>query len=100
MATLACAMLPAAKKARPIRATRGERISIFGLQALTRDDTDPSPALIMHKRPLCFQWLRRCIVNAPNGANKADARPNPARAQPFGSGDVNRAPFRLNKELK
>jgi hypothetical protein len=28
----------------------------------------------MHKRPLCFQWLRGCIVNAGNGANKAGTR--------------------------
>jgi len=54
----------------------------------------------MHKRRLCFQWLGGGIVNAPNGANKAGAGPNPALAQPFGSGRVIRAPFRLNKEFK
>jgi hypothetical protein len=48
----------------------------------------------MHKRRLCFQWLGGGIVNAPNGTNKAIAGPNPAAAQPFGSGCVNRAPFR------
>jgi hypothetical protein len=32
----------------------------------------------MHKRRLCFQWLRQTNVNAPDGANKAAARPNPA----------------------
>src|SRR4030081_1280370 len=74
MATLACAAPLAASKARPIRAARGERIVTFGLQALTRDDTVPPPAPIMHKRPLCFQWLRGCIVNAGNGANKAGTR--------------------------
>jgi hypothetical protein len=42
----------------------------------------------MHKRRLCFQWLRKASVNAPDGANKADAGPNPALAQPFGSGRV------------
>jgi len=54
----------------------------------------------MHNRRLCFQWLGGGIVNAPDGANKATARPNPALAQPFGSGRVNRAPFWLNKEFK
>src|SRR4051812_9681772 len=53
--------------------------------------TDPPPAAIMHKRRLCFQWLGGGIVNAPDGANKAGARPNPALAQPFGSGRVDRA---------
>jgi hypothetical protein len=42
----------------------------------------------MHKRRLCFQWLRKTSVNAPDGANKAAARPNPALAQPFGSDGV------------
>jgi hypothetical protein len=42
----------------------------------------------MHKRRLCFQWLREASVNAPGGANKAGAGPNPALAQPFGSGRV------------
>jgi hypothetical protein len=42
----------------------------------------------MHKRRLCFQWLGGGIVNAPNGAKMADAGPNPALAQPFGSGRV------------
>jgi hypothetical protein len=42
----------------------------------------------MHKRRLCFQWLGGGIVNAPDGANKAATRPNPALAQPFGSGRV------------
>jgi hypothetical protein len=51
----------------------------------------------MHKRRLCFQWLRAANVNAPNGAKKADARPNPALTQPFGSDRVNRAPFRLKR---
>jgi hypothetical protein len=51
----------------------------------------------MHKRRLCFQWLREASVNAPDGANKADPRPNPALAQPFGSGRVVRAPFRLKR---
>jgi hypothetical protein len=50
----------------------------------------------MHKRRLCFQWLGGGIVNGPNGANKAGAGPNPALAQPFGSGRVIGAPFRLN----
>jgi hypothetical protein len=42
----------------------------------------------MHKRRVCFQWLREASVNAPDGAKKAAARPNPALAQPFGSGRV------------
>jgi hypothetical protein len=42
----------------------------------------------MHKRRLCFQWLHEASVNAPDGANKAAARPNPAFAQPFGSDRV------------
>jgi hypothetical protein len=46
----------------------------------------------MHKRPLCFQWLRRCIVNAGNGANKARAWLNSVLAQPFASDRVIGAP--------
>jgi hypothetical protein len=42
----------------------------------------------MHKRRLCFQWLCKASVNAPDGANKAGAGPNPALAQPFGSDRV------------
>jgi hypothetical protein len=51
----------------------------------------------MHKRRVCFQWFGGGIVNAANGANKAGAGPNPVLAQPFGSGRVNRAPFRLKR---
>jgi hypothetical protein len=51
----------------------------------------------MHERRLCFQWLRKASVNAPNGAKMADARPNPALAQPFGSGRVICAPFQLKR---
>jgi hypothetical protein len=54
----------------------------------------------MHKGRLCFQWLGGGIVNAPSGANKAGTGPNPALAQPFGSGRVNRAPFRLNQGIQ
>jgi hypothetical protein len=42
----------------------------------------------MHKRRLCFQWLRQAIVNAGSGAKMAGAGPKPALAQPFGSGRV------------
>jgi hypothetical protein len=54
----------------------------------------------MHTRRHCFQWLGAGIVNAPDGVNKARARPNPALTQPFGSGRVIGAPFPAQKEFK
>src|SRR4051812_49243779 len=80
MATLACAEEQAAKT-RPARATTRERILL--LASRPDNQTDPSPACIMHNGRLCFQWLGSGIVNAPNGAKKAGARPKPALEQPF-----------------
>src|SRR3954462_4013684 len=85
MATLACAEEQAAKT-RPATATTRERILL--LASRPDNQTDPSPGSIMHNRRLGFQWLGSGIVNAPNGANKAGARPNPALKQPFGRGRV------------